>query len=147
VLTSMSFHEVEVYPGTSLADRLKAEGRGAGDPWPLPYTIADPRAELLRRSSRIVFHPTQDLLTQAWFAFLLRRYFERESDADEVSRLKAVAARVNSESLGVWQDMLQFARQGDIYDADQINERAAAWAGRTNSVCAQVQGELEGKQR
>ncbi len=142
VLTSLSFHEVEVYPGTPLADRLKSEGRGQGDPWPLPYIIGDPRAELLRRLSRLVFNPTQDLLSQAWFAFLLRRHFERESDADEASRLKAVAARVNSESLGVWQDMLQFARGGDIYDADQVNERASAWAGLVNVVCAQVQGEL-----
>ena len=144
VLTSLSFHEVEVYPGTPLADRLKSEGRGEGDPWPLPYVIGDPRVELLRRLSRIVFNPTQGLLTQAWFACLLRRRFERESDADEASKLKAVAARVNSESLGVWQDMLQFARKGGIYDADQVNERAAAWAGRTHSVCTQIQGELQG---
>ena len=142
VLTSLSFHEVEVYPGTPLADRLKSEGRGEGDPWPLPYVIGDPRVELLRRLSRIVFNPTQGLLTQAWFACLLRRRFERESGADEASKLKAVAARVNGESLGVWQDMLQFARGGDIYDADQVNERASAWAGLVNVVCAQVQGEL-----
>ena len=142
VPTSLRFHEVEVYPGTPLADRLKSEGRGQGDPWPLPYVIGDPRVELLRRLSRFVFNPTRDLLTQAWFAFLLRRRFEREPDADEASRLKAVAARVNSESLGVWQDMLQFARKGGTYDADQINERASAWAGLVNSVCAQVQGEL-----
>ena len=142
VPTSLSFHEVEVYPGTPLADRLKSEGRGEGDPWPLPYVIGDPRVELLRRLSRSVFNPTQDLLTQAWFAFLLRRRFERESDADEASKLKAVAARVNSESLGVWQDMLQSARKGGIYDADQINERASAWGGRIHSVCTQIQGEL-----
>jgi len=142
VLTSLSFHEVEVYPGTPLADRLKSEGRGEGDPWPLPFIIGDPRAELLRRLNRFIFNPTQDLLTQAWFACLLRRRFERESGADEASKLKAVAARVNGESLGVWQDMLQFARGGDIYDADQVNERASAWAGLVNVVCAQVQGEL-----
>jgi anaerobic magnesium-protoporphyrin IX monomethyl ester cyclase len=145
--TTLSFHEVEVYPGTSLADRLKAEGRGAGAPWPLPYVIGDPRVELLRRLSRLVFSPTRDLLTPAWYALLLRRRFESQPGAGEASGLKAMAARVNSESLGVWQDMLQCARGGEIYDADQINERAAAWAGRINSVCAQVQGELEGKQR
>ncbi len=140
--TCFSFHEVEVYPGTPLAERLRAEGRGQGDPWPLPYTLADPRAELLRRLSRFVFSSSgahadiQNLLTQTWYDLLLQRRFRPDqSAAGKASRLKAIAASVNAQSLHVWQEMLAFAEEGDIYDAEQVNERAGAWANRIQAIC------------
>lgn len=145
VPTCFSFHEVEVYPGTPLADRLKSEGRGSGDPWPMPYTIADARAELLRRLSRLVFGPsgahaaTRDWLTQAWYALLLQCRFESRPGASEARRLRAAAARVNGESLEMWQEMLAFVSAGDIHNADQVNELAGAWAGRVHALCTSVQ--------
>jgi hypothetical protein len=154
VPTCFSFHEVEVYPGTPLAARLRAKGRCEGDPWPLPYTIADPRAELLRRLSRFVFGQSsnhagiKDLLTQAWYDFLLQRRFQpKQFEANRARKLKTIAARVNGESLEVWREMLAFASEGDIYNADRANEHACAWAGRINSICLQAEEELAGLQQ
>jgi anaerobic magnesium-protoporphyrin IX monomethyl ester cyclase len=143
VPTSFDFREVEVYPGTPLAARLRAEGSGVGDPWPLAYTIADPRAELLRRLMHIVFSGAharfQEQITQAWFDLLLRRRFQpAQFDVDRAQRLKADVARVNAESLDVWRDMLAFAGESDIYNAEFVNERAAEWAARINQVLASL---------
>lgn len=139
--TCCTFHEVEVYPGTPLADRLRVEGRGGGDPWPLPYTLADPRAELLRRLSRFVFGPSgahadiQGLLTQAWYDLLLQRRFQpTRFEPAKARKLKAIAASVNAQSLQVWREMLAFASEDDIYDADRVNERVCTWAGRIHSL-------------
>jgi anaerobic magnesium-protoporphyrin IX monomethyl ester cyclase len=147
--TCFSFHEVEVYPGTPLATRLRAEGRGKGDPWPLPYNLADPRAELLRRLCRFVFSPSgahagiQGLLTQAWYDLLLQRRFQpNRFEQAQARKLKAIAANVNAQALLMWQEMLAFAGKGDIYDADQVNECASAWAGRIHSLCAWAEDEL-----
>jgi radical SAM superfamily enzyme YgiQ (UPF0313 family) len=139
--TCFNFQEVEVYPGTPLAARLRAEGRGTGDPWPLIYTIADPRAELLRRLMRIAFSDAharfQEQVTQTWFDLLLQRRFQpAQFDSDRARQLKAAVAHVNAESLDVWCDMLAFAGEGDIYDTDQVNAHAAGWAAHINQVLA-----------
>jgi radical SAM superfamily enzyme YgiQ (UPF0313 family) len=147
--TCFSFREVEIYPGTPLANRLRAEGRGEGGRWPLSYTLADPRAELLRRLSRFVFSPSgahagiQDLLTQAWYDLLLQRRFRPvRFEADRARKLKAIVTGVNAQSLHVWREMLAFAGEGDIYDADQVNERACAWANRIHSFYVRAEDEL-----
>ena len=144
VPTLFSFREVEVYPGTALAARLRAEGRGDGPPWPLAYTLADPRAELLRRLSRLVFGSSiyaslQERLIQAWFTLLVERRFEpaRVGPA-RGAQLKAVAQAVNAGSLCLWQEMLAVAA-GDIYDAARINERAADWAARLHAACLRAE--------
>jgi hypothetical protein len=149
VATCFSFHEVEVYPGTPLADRLRTEGRGEGDPWPLPYTLTDPRAELLRRLNRLVFGPSgthagiQGLFTQAWYDLLLQRRFQpAQFEEGKARKLKALAADVNAQSLHVWREMLAFAGEGDIYDADQVNERACAWVSRIHSFGVRAEEEL-----
>jgi len=146
--TSLNFQEVEVYPGTPLSARLRAEGRATGDPWPLAYTIADPRTELLRRLMHIVFSGAharfQEQVTQIWFDLLLLRHCQpAQFDADRSRQLKATVARVNAESLDVWCDMLAFADAGDIYSADLVNERATGWAARINRLvvgwsCSQI---------
>jgi anaerobic magnesium-protoporphyrin IX monomethyl ester cyclase len=149
--TCFSFREVEVYPGTPLANRLRVEGRGEGDPWPLPYTLADPRAELLRRLSRFVFGSgthagIQGLLTQAWYDLLLQRRFQpAQFEADRARKLKAIAAGVNAQSLHVWREMLAFAGEGDIYDADRVNERACIWVDRIHSLCVRAEDEAGGR--
>jgi hypothetical protein len=149
VATCFSFHEVEVYPGTPLATRLRAEGRGKGDPWPLPYNLTDPRAELLRRLSRFIFGQSgahagiQDLLAQAWYDLLLQRRFQpARFEPAKARKLKAIAASVNAPTLLMWREMLAFSGKGDIYDADQVNERASAWTGRIHSLCVWAENEL-----
>jgi len=143
--TAFDLREVGIYPGTLLARRVRAEGRIRGDAWQMQYTIADPRVELLRRLCRFVFSPpgayasVQDMLTRAWYTLLLtRRFCPSSSDADRARELKEIAMGVNGEELNVWQEMLAFADDGDIYDANQVNKRAGAWAGRINAMCARV---------
>ena len=149
VATCFSFHEVEVYPGTPLAERLRAEGRGEGDPWPLSYTLTDPRAELVRRLSRFVFDPSgahadiQSLLTQAWYDLSLQRHFRpAQFEESKARKLRAIAASVNAQSLHLWREMLTFVGEGDIYDTDWVNERACAWASHIHSCCLRAEDEL-----
>ncbi len=39
----LSFHEVEIFPGTPLAERCRAEGKTSGPSWASTYMLADPR--------------------------------------------------------------------------------------------------------
>ncbi len=143
VATCFCFRELEVYPGTLLAVRLRAEGRGAGAPWPLPYTLADPRTELLRRLARLAFDPAgpcerlQGAVTQAWFDLLLARRFEGAAGAATAARLRAAVAAANRAALAVWREMLAFAAEDDVYDTQRVNDRAAAWARRVAASCAE----------
>lgn len=142
VSTCFDFQEVEVYPGTRLAARLRAEGQSADVPWPLSYTIADPCVELLRRLNRLIFGSRaylaiQDQLTRAWYELLLRQRFQPERFVPTAARqLKATAAHINAASLDMWREMLDFAASGKIYNADLVNTRAAGWAGRIHALGA-----------
>jgi anaerobic magnesium-protoporphyrin IX monomethyl ester cyclase len=169
VPTPFTFHEVECYPGTSLAEQLRAEGpvlrpappapsaeEGSeaegwdrGDPWPLAYTIAAPGAELLRRLGRVVFgsrnadQGIHSQIVQAWYDMLLLRRFRPERLAAGKARaLRDIVVRFNHESLGIWREMLSFASGGDIHNADRVNERASAWAGRVNAFDMMLEEEL-----
>jgi anaerobic magnesium-protoporphyrin IX monomethyl ester cyclase len=168
VSTPFTFYEVECYPGTPLSRRLRAEEPGPEErrkdaPWPsadgnferfdkdfrLAYTIADRRAELLRRLGRVVFGarnvdggvPSQ--ISQAWYDILLKRRFHAEwVTTGEALTLKDIATRLNRESLAVWREMLAFAGEGDLYDAGHVNEHASAWASRVNAFDLTIEEEL-----
>ena len=143
---SYTSHEIGRFPGMPPGEQLRATVGQAGT---LPYTIADPGAELLRRLGRVVFgardadQGTPGQVAQAWYDFLLLCRFQPERfTADKARTLKDIAARLNHESLAVWREMLSFAASGDLYDADRVNERAAAWAGRVNTFDMRVGEEL-----
>jgi len=137
--TGFDVREIEVYPGTPLAARLQSEGRGTRVPGSLAYTLADPRAELVRRLNRIVFSPAgaqADLraaLTEAWFSFTLQQRFGPPGSCDRARQLKDVARRINTLTVDIEREMLAFVRHGDIYDANEVNRRAAAWTARVNA--------------
>jgi hypothetical protein len=143
---SYTSHEVGRFPGTPPGEQLRATVGQAGT---LPYTIADPGTELLRRLNRVVFgardadQSVPGQVAQAWYDFLLLCRLQPERfTADKARTLKDIAARLNHESLTVWREMLSFAASGDLYDADRVNERAAAWAGRVNTFDMRVGEEL-----
>ena len=146
--TIFSFNEVAAYPGTLLARRLQGEGRGEGVPWPLAYEIADPRAELLRRLNSLIFGAAtahdriRARITQAWFALLLKRRFHPETEAGQFGQLKALAARVNRETLDVWQQMTAFVRQEEIHDPARVNTLAGRWAGAVHAACLRAEDAL-----
>jgi anaerobic magnesium-protoporphyrin IX monomethyl ester cyclase len=142
ISTPFRFHEVGVLPGTRLAARLKAEGRGSGEPWSVSYALVDPRVEVLRRLNHLLFTAsahwirTERTLTESWFALLLERRFRpAPSDGARASHLREAVTRLNLECLAVWSDMLEFARAGAIGDAGQVNAAAAQWAGRVHTGC------------
>lgn len=151
VPTCFCFRELEVYPGTPIAARLPRGG--VLEPWPLPYAITDPRAELLRRLGRLVFGPTgqhahlQARVTQAWYEILLQRRFRlAEAGAGDAATLRALVAQANAAALATWREMLAFAEAGDIYDATLVNEHAAGWAAHISACCAQADARLDHKE-
>ena len=130
--TAFDFREVEVYPGTAMADRL---GEGTTSPLPISYTLADPRTEILRRLCRLVLGSAyarfQERLTEAWYDLLLAHRFQPSpAGAERAAEIKRVAASLNNEALNIWQDMLEFAERGDVHNADAVAERASEWVGR-----------------
>ena len=126
--TAFDFRELEIYPGTLLARRMPKQKNA----WTIEYTIADPRTELLRQCSRLVFDPAGTYgdahrsLTTAWFAQLLAQRFQPSAaDAERARELKSIAAKMNGESLAVWREMLEFVRDADIHDTNGVNEKAS----------------------
>ena len=148
VPTAFAFHEVECYPGTPLAERLTAEGRGDGNPWPLSYTIGCPQAELLRRLGRVVFGARNadgicNQLTEAWFdVLLLRRFLPDRSVETRARALRDAAARLNAETVAVWQEMLSVVERGNVHDTESVNEHVAAWAAGINAFDMTLEEEL-----
>ncbi len=115
--TAFDFRQVEIYPGTPLANRLRDEGRCDDTTWQIPYTLADARAEFVRQAYRRTlaqseeYRNAQDTLTREWFACLLaRRFTPPSADATRARELQARARRVNEEALNVWREMLEVGR-------------------------------------
>jgi radical SAM superfamily enzyme YgiQ (UPF0313 family) len=141
--TPFDFREIEIYPGTPLAEQLDAQGRANSWRLPLTYSLADERVELLRRLFRFVFNPTgeygraQKRITEAWYDLLLRQRFDGEFDKDKPREQKAAVAHLNQVTLELWQEMLAFVRQENIHDADAVNARAGEWAQRINQASSE----------
>jgi anaerobic magnesium-protoporphyrin IX monomethyl ester cyclase len=163
VSTPFAFHEVECYPGTPLAELLRAgecgpaDRRWAREPldrdFRLAYTIADPRTEVLRRLSRLLFGARNaeggihGRISQAWYDILLaRRFWPGVSSVDLAGALRQGVARLNRESLAIWREMLSFVAQGDVYAASRVNARASDWAARINAIDMSTEGVLAGLQ-
>ncbi len=153
VSTGLDLREVEVYPGTPMAARLQSEGRGSEAPGSRSYTLADPRAELLRRLNRIVFSPAgihaglRAVLAEAWFSFALQRRFEAAGSCERGRQLTDVARRINTVAVDMSREMLAFVRHGDLYDADEVHARAAAWIARVNASSGIVAETLQPDRR
>jgi hypothetical protein len=149
--TLFDWCQVEIYAGTPLAEQLRVQGRGEGNAWQPSYALVDPRVELLRRLSRLLFQPAskhgrmRDWLTCAWFDQLLMQRFEPSaSDKSCAQDLRDLAARVNAASLQVWGEMLSFVRTGNIYDADGVNAHAGEWAAHIDLACYPTSGNCVG---
>jgi hypothetical protein len=157
VATPFTFHEVECYPGTALAERLLGAARNKGGPSPprdrdfrLAYTIADPGAELLRRLSRVVFGARDKQgglhhqISQAWYDLVVQQRFRpQQLAADQGRALRESVARLNRESLAVWKEMLASVGGGENSDVARVNACAATWAVRINTFDMRVAEELD----
>ncbi len=138
VPTVFTFREVECYVGTPLGQYSPHPLR------PLDYVIADPRAELVRRISRIVFgardapHGLHAQTSRAWYNILLARRFGA-SRSDQAAQLKETITRLNRETLSIWRELLAFAASDQLYNVELVNQRAAEWAQRARAADAAAQ--------
>lgn len=149
VSTCFNFREVEIFPGTGLYLRLLREARLRGNPWLPVYSIMEPEAEVLRRISRFVFdsrgahHNLEETLNLAWFDHLVDDRFNSSPSTQTRGRvLKSVATRANRLSLGIWNDMIEFARMVDPRDAARVNSFAEACAWRITNECLSLQSDV-----
>lgn len=132
--TCLSFREVEVYPGTPLAQRLADEGRPVPALEPLAYQSAEPAAEVLRRLSRLVFghcRPYQELcqrVTQAWFALLLSERGLARSAATPRPQVRQAARSANLMALALCDEMMDFAARGEWREPHAVNAMATQWS-------------------
>ncbi len=140
--TAFDVREVEIYPGTPLASRLRV---GQGNPpaiGAMKYVIGDPRAEFVRRVHHLVFDSrgiygrARHKITEDWYALLLARRFHEDSITTKAGTLRSNVAQINTAFLQVWRELQMFARDDDIYDAVSVNGRVAEWASTINSICA-----------
>ena len=146
----LSFGRMEVYAGTPILDRLQSEGRLTGNYLAWNYTIPDPRVEMLFRlmiaTMRHRHYANDGLAKQcsiAYYELMMYKYLLGDHANPGLSeQLRQFVARVNSHSLAMLEEMFDFAMHENIYDANLVNDQAAAWASRINLFDLQVQAEL-----
>jgi anaerobic magnesium-protoporphyrin IX monomethyl ester cyclase len=146
----LSFGRMEVYAGTPILDRLQNQGRLTGNYLAWNYTIPDPRVEMLFRlmiaTMRHRHYDNDGLAKQcsiAYYELMMYRYLLREhTDLALGEQLRHTVARVNNHSLTMLEEMFDFTMHENIYDANLVNDQAAAWASRINLFDLQVQAEL-----
>jgi radical SAM superfamily enzyme YgiQ (UPF0313 family) len=148
----LSFGRMEVYAGTAILERLQREGRLTGSYLAWNYAIPDPRVELLFRLMIATMwrrHYESDglakLCSVACYELTMYSYLLRErADRRLMNDIRGIVARVNNHSLALLEEMFDFARRENIYDARRVNDQAAAWAGRVNLFDFEVGQELAG---
>jgi anaerobic magnesium-protoporphyrin IX monomethyl ester cyclase len=145
----LDFREVEVYPGTPMAKRLASERGDAFHHWTCSYACVDPRAELLRRMSRVVFFSNRvyiglrDRFTQAWYAQQLGNRYQEDSDGlPGPAALRVMAAEINQGFLNIFDEMVALAGTGSPYDPETSNRMVSDWGGRVSLLSAEMSGRL-----
>lgn len=143
----------EIYPGTPLLDRLRAEGRLDGDWRAYGYTMRDPRAELMFRILRVCFDgrafANESLLNRLINLSFTRHVHEEllpgpATDAAS-ARVDALVREVYADTVGELRRAADFAGRTDPADvaacqdyaidaAMGINERDHAWSQRVDEI-------------
>jgi len=146
----LSFGRMEVYAGTAIQARLQQEGRLTGSYSAWNYVIPDPCVELLFRLMIAAMwrrHYENDglakLCSVACYELTMYKYQLRErADRRLMDQVREIVARVNNHSLTLLEEMFDFVRRENIYDARRVNDKAAVWAGRVNLFDFEVGQEL-----
>jgi hypothetical protein len=147
----LSFGRMEVYAGTPILGRLQSEGRLTGNYLAWNYTIIDPRVEMLFRLMIATLrhrHYSNDGAAKrcsiSCYELTMYKYsLGGRADPALSRQLRGLVARVNNHSLAMLEEMLDFTLREDIYDANRVNDQAAAWASRVNLFDLQALAELE----
>ena len=83
------------------------------------------------------------LCSVACYELTMYKYQLRErADRRLVNQVREIVARVNNHSLTLLEEMFDFVRRENIYDARRVNDQAAVWAGRVNLFDFEVGQEL-----
>jgi hypothetical protein len=83
------------------------------------------------------------LCSVACYELTMYTYLLRErADRHLMQRVREVVARVNNHSLALLEEMFDFVRHENIYDARRVNDQAAVWASRANIFDFEVGQEL-----
>jgi anaerobic magnesium-protoporphyrin IX monomethyl ester cyclase len=143
----------EVYPGTPLLERLRAEGRLDGDWRAYGYTMRDPRAELMFRVLRVAFDrrafTNESLLNRLINLSFTRHVHEAflpgAATAATSARVDALVREVYADTVGELRRVAAFARDADPADvtscqefaidaAMAVNERDHAWHAAVDDI-------------
>jgi len=130
---------------------MQSQGRLTGNYMAWNYQISDPRVEMLFRLMYAAMrhrHYANDGAAKqcsiACYELTMAKYMMREyADLALAEPLRQIVARVNNHSLGILEEMLDLVLHENIYDANLINDQAAAWASRVNLFDLQALAELE----
>jgi radical SAM superfamily enzyme YgiQ (UPF0313 family) len=122
----------EIYSGTALRDRLRAEGRLEGDYRSYGYTMKDLRAEMLFRILRISLHDRalaiesllNRLISLSFARQLHGHYFPGEQSEKLSQRIMHVSVEARRDTVDAIREAAAFVRNVDVHD--HANMRAFA---------------------
>jgi hypothetical protein len=145
----LTFWEVEAYPGTPLAGRLRSEGRPVPPLSPLGYRIPDAGAEWFRRMRRLVLdgcQPHQRLCERvsllSFGALLAERGLTGAAFPDRAA-LRQVALECNEAVLDVLEQMCGATTHASEAETSIPDDRAAMWSADLARPCALAGLEVE----
>jgi radical SAM superfamily enzyme YgiQ (UPF0313 family) len=135
----------EVYSGTALRDRLEAEGRLDGDYRSYGYTMRDARAEVMFRIVRVAMHERAlaiesllNRLISLSFARQLHQVYAPGTASDRLAeRVMELSLETRGDTIRALREMLAFARDEDIRDAQRVRRFAVAQAMAINAADAE----------
>ncbi len=140
--TCLTFWEVEVYPGTPLASRLRSERRPVPPLAPLDYHISDPRAGWFRAMRRLVLDGCQpyrricDQISLLWFRALLAERGLAAAAGPDRAALRRASRECNEAVLDVLEEVAGEAARLSRQDAIVADGRAAQWSASLARRCA-----------
>lgn len=143
----------EIYPGTPLLERLRAEGRLEGSWLAYGYTMRDPRAELMFRILRICF-AERAFSNESLLNRLINLSFSRHvqeallpgpATAATSAQVDRLVHDVYADTVGELREVAAFAGRADADDlsacrdfavetAMAINERDDAWSRKIDEI-------------
>jgi len=133
---------MEVYSGTPIMERLRAEGRLRGDYVAWDYEIEDPAAELVfRQMLAAMYRRNYDLeglsktAIQAYYDLLIYKHFyPKKYEPGIEDALRRIVAKLNRHTVGVIRRLLAYARTEDLCDVARVNKLTIELALETNRV-------------
>jgi radical SAM superfamily enzyme YgiQ (UPF0313 family) len=147
----LNFGRTEVYSGTALEQRLRAEGRLIGDYFGYSYRIADPAAQRAFELFHKVFLPRNfdagalnlAAMRLDYYFHILRHFFPDRADARLHRRARHLIAELNADSAAILERGCAFAASAESTDAAALDRFAAAMARQRAAFDARMSPRME----